>query len=85
VLALLGLLIQRTRTPEGLAGVVALAAPGVDVRVDEFFPTLKGVGKPRPLSSAGTLGHARGEGKERASVVAMCWERASRTGVGQPA
>lgn len=74
VLALLGLLIQRTRTPEGLAGVVALAVPGVDVRVDEFFPTLTGAGKPQPLtsaSSAGTAGSAQsqsedqGQGKRR--------------------
>jgi type VI secretion system protein ImpH len=63
VLALLGLLIQRTRTPEGLAGVVALAVPGVDVRVDEFFPILKGVGRPRPLSSAGTANTAQRDGK----------------------
>lgn len=55
VLALLGLLIQRTRTPEGLAGVVALAAPGVEVRVDEFYPTLKRAGKPRPLTSVGKV------------------------------
>ncbi|HDR8935535.1 type VI secretion system baseplate subunit TssG [Burkholderia vietnamiensis] len=53
MLALLGLLIQRTRTPEGLAGVVALAAPGVGVRVDEFFPVLTRAGRPRPLTSAG--------------------------------
>jgi type VI secretion system protein ImpH len=59
VLALLGLLIQRTRTPEGLAGVVALAVPGVEVRVDEFFPTLKGAGRPQPLTSAG-----RGDGAQ---------------------
>jgi type VI secretion system protein ImpH len=52
MLALLGLLIQRTRTPEGLAGVVALAVPGVDVRVDEFFPALTRAGQPRPLTSA---------------------------------
>ncbi|NUY30766.1 type VI secretion system baseplate subunit TssG [Paraburkholderia sp. JPY303] len=51
LLALLGLLIQRTRTPEGLAGVVALAVPGVDVRVDEFFPAPARVGKPQPLTS----------------------------------
>ncbi len=38
MLALLGLLIQRTRTPEGLAGVVALGASGVGVKVDEFWP-----------------------------------------------
>ncbi|CAE6875921.1 hypothetical protein R69927_06351 [Paraburkholderia domus] len=64
-LALLGLLIQRTRTPEGLAGVVALAVPGVDVRVDEFFPTLKGAGKPQPLTSAGSAGSAQGNGRRR--------------------
>jgi type VI secretion system protein ImpH len=65
VLTLLGLLIQRTRTPEGLACVVALVVPGVDVRVDEFFPTLKGAGKPRPLTSAGTADDARHDAKRR--------------------
>ncbi|RKE38740.1 type VI secretion system protein ImpH [Paraburkholderia sp. BL23I1N1] len=65
VLALLGLLIQRTRTPEGLAGVVALAAPGVDVRVDEFFPTLKGAGRPQPLTSVGRADGAQGEDRRR--------------------
>jgi len=52
MLALLGLLTQRTRTPEGLAGVIALAVPGVDVRVDEFFPAVTGTGQPRPLTSS---------------------------------
>ncbi len=65
VLALLGLLIQRTRTPEGLAGVVALAVPGVEVRVDEFYPTLKGTGKPQPLTSTGSASRASEEGKRR--------------------
>jgi type VI secretion system protein ImpH len=51
MLALLGLLNLKTRTPEGLAGVVALAVPGVDVRVDEFFPAVTGAGQPRPLTS----------------------------------
>lgn len=51
MLALLGLLTQKTRTSEGLAGVIALALPGVDVRVDEFFPAITGTGKPRPLTS----------------------------------
>jgi type VI secretion system protein ImpH len=55
-LALLGLLIQRTRTPEGLAGVVALAVPGAGVRVDEFFPVLTRAGEPQPLTSAGRAG-----------------------------
>lgn len=53
MLALLGLLIQHTRTPEGLAGVVALAVPGVGVRVDEFFPAVTRAGRPRPLTSTG--------------------------------
>lgn len=48
-LALLGLLIQRTRTAEGLAGVVALAVPGVEVRVDEFHPTYQHAAPPAPL------------------------------------
>ncbi|RFU45207.1 type VI secretion system baseplate subunit TssG [Paraburkholderia sp. DHOC27] len=65
VLALLGLLIQRTRTPEGLAGVVALAVPGVEVQVDEFFPTLKGAGKPRPLTCAGITGGAQSRDTRR--------------------
>ncbi|KWE36577.1 type VI secretion system baseplate subunit TssG [Burkholderia territorii] len=52
MLALLGLLIQHTRTPEGLAGVIALAVPGVEVRVDEFFPAVTRAGEPRPLTSA---------------------------------
>jgi type VI secretion system protein ImpH len=52
MLALLGLLIQRTRTPEGLAGVIALAAPGVQVRVDEFWPVATQAGAPDPLSSS---------------------------------
>jgi type VI secretion system protein ImpH len=51
MLALLGLLSLKTRTPEGLAGVIALAVPGVDVRVDEFFPAITGAGQPRPLTS----------------------------------
>jgi len=65
VLALMGLLIQRTRTPEGLAGVVALAVPGVEVRVDEFYPTLRGVGKPQPLMSTGKTVGTREECERR--------------------
>lgn len=51
MLALLGLLAQKTRTPEGLAGVIALAVPGADVRVEEFFPAMTSTGQPRPLTS----------------------------------
>jgi type VI secretion system protein ImpH len=50
-LALLGLLVQRTRTAEGLAGVIALAAPGVTARVDEFWPAWIPAGKPHPLGA----------------------------------
>lgn len=51
MLALLGLLIQRTRTAEGLAGVIALAAPGVEVRVDEFYPARASAGEAQPLTA----------------------------------
>jgi len=65
MLALLGLLNLKTRTPEGLAGVIALALPGVEVGVDEFFPAFTGTGKPRPLSggrSARDTGNVRMRG-----------------------
>lgn len=38
VLGILGLMSQRTRTVEGLAGVVALALPGAGVKIEERFP-----------------------------------------------
>ncbi|APR39604.1 type VI secretion system baseplate subunit TssG [Paraburkholderia sp. SOS3] len=65
MLALLGLLIQRTRTPEGLEGVIALAAPGVRVRVDEFWPVAIMAGAPDPLSSARQGGAAAPDGGRR--------------------
>jgi type VI secretion system protein ImpH len=55
VLSLLGLLNQRTRTAEGLAGVIALALPGVDVKVDEFHPVWIKVSNPKGLGSRGRL------------------------------
>ncbi|MBJ9941717.1 type VI secretion system baseplate subunit TssG [Burkholderia multivorans] len=64
MLALLGLLIQRTRTPEGLAGVVALAVPGAAVRVDEFFPAITRAGQPRPLRSVGSAAAAETRGRQ---------------------
>jgi type VI secretion system protein ImpH len=61
-LALLGLMIQRTRTSEGLAGVIALGAPGVEVRVDEFWSVAKRAGKQQPLSAKATEIKPRGLG-----------------------
>lgn len=65
MLALLGLLIQRTRTSEGLAGVVALAAPGVDVRVDEFWAVTTRTGRPTPLTSAKPDADVLSDGERR--------------------
>ncbi|WP_423064347.1 type VI secretion system baseplate subunit TssG [Burkholderia cepacia] len=65
MLALLGLLIQRTRTPEGLAGVVALAVPGAGARVDEFWPVVTSTGQPQPLTSADGIASAQGDGKRK--------------------
>ena len=59
-LALLGLLVQRTRTAEGLAGVVALAAPGVAVCVDEFWPAWIRAGKRLPLGATTPAGGEAG-------------------------
>ncbi len=55
MLALLGLLHPRTRTVEGLTGVIALAVPGVEVRVDEFFPAITRAGPPHPLTSQDSI------------------------------
>lgn len=52
MLAILGLLIQRTRTAEGLAGTIAVVAPGVEVKVEEFHAKTISAGAPRPLTSA---------------------------------
>ena len=49
-LAMLGLLNQRTRTAEGIAGVVALAAPGVGVDVEQFHPVWIAVATPARLT-----------------------------------
>lgn len=65
VLALLGLMVQRTRTPEGLAGVMALAVPGVEVRVDEFWPSARRAGQPQPLTSSGRLAGAPEDSRRR--------------------
>lgn len=51
-LGLLGLLNQRTRTAEGLAGAVALTVPGARVEVGEFEPVWTRVSDPARLSPA---------------------------------
>ncbi|AIY41493.1 Uncharacterized protein ImpH/VasB [Collimonas arenae] len=69
LLALLGLLTQRTRTADGLAGVISQILPGADVTVKEFHPiwvrlehlqvlgtkTVDGV-KPRGLGDGHVIG-----------------------------
>ena len=59
VLGLLGLLTQRTRTVEGLAGVVALTLPGAGVKVDERFPVWVRLHNQPGLRSGGSLGTLR--------------------------
>jgi type VI secretion system protein ImpH len=65
MLAMLGLLIQRTRTSEGLAGVIALTVPGAGIKVDEFFSTVTSAGDPQPLSAAGRSGGQQADGAQR--------------------
>lgn len=45
--------------------MVALAVPGVEVRVDEFWPTLKRAGQPQPLASTGRLDGAAEDSRRR--------------------
>jgi type VI secretion system protein ImpH len=56
VLGLLGLLTQRTRTAEGLVGIVALAVPGAGVKIDEWFPVWVRLEDQRGLCSGEGLG-----------------------------
>ncbi|KVC95417.1 type VI secretion protein [Burkholderia ubonensis] len=65
MLALLGLLIQRTRTPEGLAGVIALAIPRVGVRVDEFWPVVTSTGRPQPLTAVDRIAQTQVNGERK--------------------
>ncbi|WP_198386752.1 type VI secretion system baseplate subunit TssG [Burkholderia ubonensis] len=65
MLALLGLLIQRTRTPEGLAGVIALAIPRVGVRVDEFWPVVTSTGRPQPLTVVDRIAQTQVNGERK--------------------
>jgi type VI secretion system protein ImpH len=62
MLALLGLMIQRTRTPEGLAGVIALGASGVEVKVDEFWSVAKRNDTSNPLTAKANNSASRGLG-----------------------
>ena len=62
VLGLLGLLTQRTRTVEGLAGVVALALPGAAVKVDERFPVWVRLNDQPGLRSGGSEGRLQTAG-----------------------
>ena len=71
VLGLLGLLAQRTRTAEGLTGVVALAVPGAGVKVDERFPVWVRLDERPALRSGGSSRQtaAAAEGLGRGHVL----------------
>lgn len=60
LLSMLGLASQRTRTAEGLAGVLQHAVPDANVRVDEFHPVWtrlpSGANERRPLGQNCVLG-----------------------------
>jgi type VI secretion system protein ImpH len=52
VLGLLGLLTQRTRTAEGLQGVIAIAVPGAGVLVDMWHPVWMALDAPARIGPA---------------------------------
>ncbi|GKX56744.1 hypothetical protein SOASR030_28560 [Leminorella grimontii] len=48
-LALMGLITQRTRTGDGLEGVIHLLLPGAEVSIDEFYPQWVSIDEPARL------------------------------------
>jgi len=52
LLSMLGLSMQKTRTAEGLAGVLRLAVPDASITVEEFHPVWREVNDPEPRRSA---------------------------------
>lgn len=77
LLSMLGLAGQRTRTAEGLAGVLQHAVPDAQVRVDEFHPvwTRLESAEPMPLGQNCVLGRGF---FDRANVVRVVITPASR-------
>jgi type VI secretion system protein ImpH len=89
LLSMLGLAMQKTRTAEGLAGVLRHAVPGASIAVEEFHPVWREVNdfEPAALGEQCLLGRGF---YDRANVVRVVLTPASRETVlslvpGQPA
>jgi type VI secretion system protein ImpH len=88
LLSMLGLAMQKTRTAEGLAGVLRHAVPDTSITVEEFHPAWRDVNEfePAPLGEQCLLGRGF---YDRANVVRVVMTPASREAVlslvpGQP-
>lgn len=83
LLSMLGLASQRTRTAEGLAGVLQHAVPDADVRVDEFYPvwTRLSATEPMPLGRNCVLGRGFRDRANHVRVVIAPRTRGMLTGL----
>ncbi len=50
LLSMLGLAMQKTRTAEGLAGVLRHAVPDASITVEEFYPVWREINDPEPAA-----------------------------------
>jgi type VI secretion system protein ImpH len=89
LLSMLGLAMQKTRTAEGLAGVLRHAIPDGSITVEEFYPVWREVNDPEPAALGEQCLLGRGF-YDRANTVRVIITPASREMVlalvpGQPA
>ena len=89
LLSMLGLAMQKTRTAEGLAGVLRHAIPDASIEVEEFHPVWRDVNDPEPAALGEQCLLGRGF-YDRANTVRVVIKPASRETVlamvpGQPA
>jgi type VI secretion system protein ImpH len=89
LLSMLGLAMQKTRTAEGLAGVLRHAVPDASISVEEFHPVWREINDPEPAALGEQCLLGRGF-YDRANTVRVVITPASRETVlalvpGQPA
>ncbi len=80
LLSMLGLVMQKTRTAEGLDGVLRHAVPDASITVEEFHPVWREVNDPEPAALGEQCLLGRGF-YDRANVVRVVITPASRDAV----
>lgn len=75
LLALLGLITQRTRTAEGIAGLVRVLVSGAKVTVSEFYPVWQSIDTPAQLGSKAKRRVVLNDG----AVLGSCFRECNQT------